>query len=267
MSDKRSFRQFIETPLEIEEHLLKLFSPEESLVFFEAGACEGEHTLRYAKVFPNAKIYAFEPLPANILRLKSHLADFDVQNVEIIENAVSNQEGVQTFYVSTEKEGHFPESEDWNYGNKSSSLLPPDKHLEVFDGIQFKEQIEVTSTTLDAFFKAKEIPVVDFFHLDVQGAELMVLNGGEEHLGWFKAIWLEVADVEYYQDQAVSAEIDQYLSDRGFVKVVESIEQSLGLGDCLYLNQAAFSDFAKVQRKFLEPKSKKNSWFQKLFGR
>lgn len=58
--------KYVNTSVPIEKELRLLFDNEEELTLFDIGACEGLDSIRYAKLFSKAKIYAFEPLPSKI---------------------------------------------------------------------------------------------------------------------------------------------------------------------------------------------------------
>ena len=58
---------------------------------------------------------------------------------------------------------------------------------------------------------------VDFFKLDVQGAELKVLQGGERVLAGATVVQAEVEFLELYEGQPMFADVDRYLRGRGFV--------------------------------------------------
>ena len=62
-----------------------------------------------------------------------------------------------------------------------------------------------------------EVPAIDFLKLDVQGAELDVLNGGDRVLADALVVHTEVEFVEMYKGQPLFAEVDQRLRRSGFV--------------------------------------------------
>lgn len=57
---------------------------------------------------------------------------------------------------------------------------------------------------------------VDFIKLDVQGAELMVLQGAERVLKDVSVIQVEVEFLELYENQPLFADVDRYLRGQGF---------------------------------------------------
>ena len=58
---------------------------------------------------------------------------------------------------------------------------------------------------------------VDFFKLDVQGAELMVLQNAVRVLGSVSVIQVEVEFLELYENQPLFADVDRFLRGQGFV--------------------------------------------------
>jgi FkbM family methyltransferase len=56
----------------------------------------------------------------------------------------------------------------------------------------------------------------DFLKLDVQGAELMILEGAQETLADVLAIQAEVSFLAIYRDQPLFADVDVHLRGRGF---------------------------------------------------
>jgi len=56
----------------------------------------------------------------------------------------------------------------------------------------------------------------DFMKLDVQGAELDVLRGGEKTLSWMKYVFVEVSLQEYNKGAPLFLDIYKYLDGRGF---------------------------------------------------
>lgn len=231
---------YIKQPISIEKELKVLFHVSDSLTIFEIGACEGEDSIKYARLFINSKIYAFEPLPDNIVLIQNNLLHYDVRNVSYYNMALSSKNGISEFYVS---EGR-PEDavvSDWNYGNKSSSLLAPARHLEIVNFIRFNKKIDVETITLDSFCKNNNIRGIDFIHMDVQGAELMVLEGASNLLSFIKVIWLEVSKVDLYKNQPLEKDINAFMTDHNFVLIKDTVNQLQG--DQLYISKTFYPNY------------------------
>lgn len=228
---------------EIDKELHLLFPGIRDMVIFDIGACEAEETIKYSRLFPGSTIFSFEPLPQNVILSKKNLTDNNIQNVHFINKAVSDKKGKSDFYVSSGQPDDMPES-NWDYGNKSSSLLPPDKHTALIGFIRFNNTITVDTITLDNFCKENEIRRIDFIHMDVQGAELMVLNGAVISLNFIKAIWLEVSTIHLYKEQALANDIEKFMRRRGFVMVKDCL---YGVsGERLYISKKFFPGHRKL---------------------
>jgi FkbM family methyltransferase len=103
--------------------------------------------------------------------------------------------------------------------SQTSSLLEPNmallrrfQHLAELTAPQSTEA--VTTKRLDDI---PEIASVDYLKLDVQGAEVLVLRGGERLLQGAVCIHTEVCFAPLYKGQALFAEIDQELRRQGFL--------------------------------------------------
>ena len=229
---------YIEQSVPIEPELKSLFSLKAPLIIFDIGACEGEETIKYARIFPNSSIYAFEPLPANQELIRDNFAKYGVKNAVAIQKALSFSTGITTFYVSSGKpENAIPA--DWDFGNKSSSLLPPAKHLQAASFIHFDEKIEVETITLNSFCSQNNITKIDFIHMDVQGAELMVLEGAGNFINSIKAIWLEVSRITLYKNQPLVNDIAEFMKRKNFILLKDDCGTIQG--DQLYVSCNFFS--------------------------
>ncbi|MEJ0104610.1 MAG: FkbM family methyltransferase [Bacteroidota bacterium] len=235
-------KEYLKESLPIESELKILFSPDRPLTIFEIGACEGEDSIKYSRFFPNALIYAFEPLPSNADIIEKNLKRYNVGNVKLNNIALSDKKGESEFYVSSGNPANI-EVNDWDFGNKSSSLLAPDLHHEVSSFIKFNEKIKVETNTLDSFCSENNIREVDFIHMDVQGAELMVLKGSEGMMASIKAIWLEVSKVELYKNQPLATDIEKFMKFHGFAMVKDCLYNLTG--DRLYISLKYFPNHKK----------------------
>lgn len=231
---------YIKLPPPITYELLSIFNTKDNLTIFDIGSCEGEDSIRYSRLFPNSRIYAVEALQSNLLLLESNLEKYSVANVEIIPFALSDEPGLCDFYVSLGQPDEKLEDQDWDYGNKSSSLLPPNKHLDLVPWLKFADTTRVESKTLIDVCIERGINSIDFVHMDVQGAELKVLKGAKELIKNIKVIWLEVESVELYKDQPLKYEVEEFMRQHNFVKLKDTVDSVSG--DQLYINSDKFSN-------------------------
>jgi FkbM family methyltransferase len=223
-----------QSPIDI---ALRTFLHKGESVIFDIGACEGEDSIRYYQMFPHARIYSFEPLPANLQKINENFIHHSVlDRATVVPFALSDEDGPADFFVS---EGAPPEklnSAEWNYGNKSSSLLGPAIGIEKeYAWLAFKEKIKVERKRLDGFCRDMKIDTIDFIHMDVQGAELHVLRGAGEFLHRIRLIWLEVENVELYASQPLKQEVQEFMKEHGFIKLKDTVDSVSG--DQLYINE------------------------------
>lgn len=244
---------YILTDSPLKKDLLKLFKENDKLTILDIGGCEGEESIRYSRIFPFSSIYVFEPLPDNQKLVAENIIKYKVENVTLVPFAVSDEEGFSQFYISSGHPENQPQDLDWNFGNKSSSLLLPDNN-NLASWLLFDEKMDVQTITVDSFLSQNKINNVDFIHMDVQGAELKVLNGAKGHIKNIKAIWLEVTDVELYKNQPLRLDIENYMKANNFYLVKTDIDA--GCGDQLYINKNHFKIFSFFSRFIYFKKSK-----------
>ncbi|MES2592730.1 MAG: FkbM family methyltransferase [Bacteroidota bacterium] len=240
---------FINSPISIENELLAFFKKNDNLIIFDIGACEAEDSIRYSLLFPKSVVYAFEPRPDNIEKGENLIKKYKKTNITLEKIALSNKNGTAEFFLSEGEPKDLKNDENWNYGNKSSSLLAPSEQLkEHTEWLNFNNRIQVDTLRLEDYVQRKAIKQIDFIHMDVQGAELMVLDGAGSFLNRIKLIWLEVEAVELYMGQPLKNDVEEYMQNNNFINVLDTVGSTSG--DQLYVNRLFFSDelIQKVKR-------------------
>lgn len=204
-------------------------------MIFDIGACSGTEGIHYARMFHNAELHAFEPVPANYSTVLKNLSQHPELNANAHCIALSDKEGTAVLNLSS------AEGEMERHGNKSSSLLEPGHTTEVFPWLKFNDQIEVQTRTLDNFCSEHSVLSIDLIHMDVQGAELMVLRGASRMMEHVKTIWMEVERVPLYKDQPLKDEVESFMAFNGFELVISTVGPTSG--DQFWVNSA----FAREQ--------------------
>ena len=119
------------------------------------------------------------------------------------------------------------ELKEFNISNNdgASSSIFKFGNLSVGNESQWKERnlkmvnvIKLKSISLDTFVEENKIDIELYNHwvLDLQGAELLVLNGAENSLKKCKSIFIEVSQGEVYKDGAQWNEIKSFLHKKNF---------------------------------------------------
>jgi 2-O-methyltransferase len=203
----------------IYSHLPVLLGKLEQPVIFELGAHYGFDTLELRRLFPGAKIYAFEPDPRNLYRLKQLVG----KSVTIVPAAVGDNDCKATFHLSSGEppkgDPHYiPSSpkEPWSY---SSSLKEPVKHLTDVPWVKFDRTATVDVMRLDTFCQKNGVGDIDFIWADIQGAEDLMIAGGQATLARTSYLYTEYADDEVYKGQISLAEIVKRLPGKWEVLV------------------------------------------------
>lgn len=171
-----------------EDKFERFFKIERGETVLDVGACIGDTTFPMAvKTGAEGFVIAVEPHPINIEFLKSNLASF--RNVEVVEKAVWNTAGVIRFNVHKTPTGH--------------SIL---EHKER------NRHIEVPCDTLDNIVGNRK---VDFAKIDVQGAEVQVLEGATRLLETTRKLVVETHD-QYNEKKRTFPGVMKVLTESGY---------------------------------------------------
>lgn len=141
---------------------------------------------------------------------------------------------IENIALGSEKKTAIMFKEEAN-GGQSSSLLMPALHLIQYPVIQFNDSEKVEVTTLDDYLNKKQ-QNYNLMTLDVQGYELEVLKGATNTLQNIEYILCEVNRAELYKDCPMVEQIDEFLKQFGFQRIVTSWDGQTW-GDALYKKQ------------------------------
>lgn len=121
--------------------------------------------------------------------------------------------------------------------DQSSSILEFGTHSRHYPWCVVTGTSTEQTTTIDTLMTQKNLDPsnYDFWNMDIQGAELKALIGGENSLKHVKALYLEINTEEVYRGCAQLPELDAYLSLRGFRRTELSHVVKEGWGDALYI--------------------------------
>lgn len=197
---------------------------------FDIGANRGQTVGEFLKLMPGAKLIAFEPIPHLAESVRSKFASHDNLTVEAL--AMDDTVGTRTFHV--------------NAYDETSSFLTTAIDTGERKYLARREDIQVHTTTLDAYCTARGVSAIDVLKLDVQGVELAVLSGARATLPCIQAVYAEVTFAPCYQGQTEFADLDRILRESSFrifnlYHLMKGKDGRLLMCDGLWLNEAFFS--------------------------
>lgn len=206
-------------PHTISKSVIKKYLPKEPIIV-DCGAHNGADSIELAKIFPNAKIYCFEPVPAIFNNLRKATKKY--LNIECFQIALSDCDGEAKFFISS------------GDSDASSSLMFPTGHKSTHPGVIFDEGITVNCLTLDSWAKKTNLNRIDFLWLDMQGYELKMLKASSEILNTVKLIFTEVSLISTYEGVALYPEYRLWLESIGFKVALEAIPTGTDMGNVLF---------------------------------
>jgi len=117
-----------------------------------------------------------------------------------------------------------------------SSILEFGTHSTEQPRIAFIDKIHINSITIDTFFQRNNLDAskYDFWNLKIKGAELLALKGATQSIKHAKVLYVEVSSKELYKDGALIRDIDEYLGQFNFKRVMTNITIHKW-GDALYI--------------------------------
>jgi FkbM family methyltransferase len=197
----------------------------------DIGANIGEFTLIFAELFPEAEIYAFEPLPDcyNQLETKTkHIPTISTFNI-----ALGSKKSIQNIHKSS-----------WHPASSFREMST--MHKRNYPHSADHKEIEVTINTLDSILQLDSLNKNILIKMDVQGFEDEVIKGGVSIFKQAKVIIVEVSFIELYKEEPLFHGIYLLLTSMGFEykgslkQSTDSNDESFLQADCIFINNSFF---------------------------
>ena len=141
-------------------------------VIYDLGANVGVSSLFFASLYPKASIYGFEPLPENLEVCLLNYRGISNQS-QVFPWAIGSKTGQATFDCKNDSRG----------GRLETAHHDP--------SLQTTSQIQVKIISVADLIDQEGLPPPDFLKIDVEGAELDVLEGIKDHAHSVRLIYLE----------------------------------------------------------------------------
>jgi len=197
---------------------------------YHIGAHEGEEVNIYDQNTVTDVIW-FEANISLIEKLKQHIDSFKIRQ-SIVPCALWHEDSVLDFHVTNNPQ--------------SSSFFVLSKHSDYYPNITVHKTEKIKTYRLDTLINRnpKILPWVDFdfLNIDTQGAELSILKGLGSYLDAdsLKGIYLEINSEPLYKNIPLVDEIDDFLRQHGFFRVLTKWWAGHGWGDGFYLRARTF---------------------------
>lgn len=183
-------------------------------------------------VFIEANPEVFPGLEGTLANYRQYIAENNLIGIEhlvAVNCAASNENGTVNFRITS--------------SDQSSSILPLKIHSDVYPTIEETHQVEVVSKTLDTILEELQIHPADvnLINFDIQGAELMALQGATNLLKYVDAINTEVSYVELYEGCGLIDDMDDFLEQHGFVRIATTTPYHRTWGDAFYVKRGVIT--------------------------
>jgi FkbM family methyltransferase len=181
----------------VQEALVSLVRPGD--VCYDIGANLGFFTILFAKLTGDAgTVYAFEPVPGNAARIARNIARNGFGNAQVVEVALCSRDGMGDLLLARHVGGAVL---------KSVGAPPPD----------LAGHISVPTAALDTLIEQRGLRPPNLVKIDVEGAEMDVLQGMERTLKkWAPVLVIEVDDAAPDACEAKAASCADLLRTRGY---------------------------------------------------
>lgn len=179
----------------------------------DIGANIGQFTFLIHGILPNAKIYAFEPLPECFSVLKERTAT--IPEIQVFNLGLGSQDTVLTFHRNP-------------YADSSSFREMADLHRNQFPFTSGQEKLlEIPVKVLDSFSSQIDLQDNILIKIDVQGYEDEVLNGGANIISQAHMVIMEISFAPLYEKTSSFDELYNRMKQLGF-EYKGSIGQLIG---------------------------------------
>lgn len=168
----------------------------------DVGAFEGEFADSVLAYYAPQRVWLVEADPEQAAKLQRKYSG--ETRFHVIAAAVSDRTGTVEFRVNE----HRP----------SSSLVPIAEQTEAVFNKSMAEArtVRVPALSLDDLFQQHQLPVIDLMKVDIQGAERLLVAGGQRALTQVRQLFLEVWFEECYRGAALFPELHTALTPLGF---------------------------------------------------
>lgn len=196
-------------------------------IIFDVGASRGQSYRRFRKLFPDARIYSFEPDPEMFALLSRAMAVDRLAHA--VASAVGSADGSATLYRSNRS------------GANSLAAVREDTVWAREIQAGRRDNVITRLVSLDSYCVQEKIDRVDFVKLDIQGFEPEALKGAQGLLKdqRISLLQLELIPAAFYDRITNFSDVEPWLLPHGYrlmtiTRIVTDNEGLLRACDVLY---------------------------------
>ena len=209
----------------------------------DVGSRDGEDSLFFRHLLPDAVVCAFEANPINYLNMTGR-TDLTANRIEIFPYAITSENGRAKFYVPDigsnpaekdllRQQHHIPPSEDME------KILMGMSSLLVYERLRTQKTVEVETRRLDEFILSRYPSVKRIgLWIDVEGAEYGVVKGITGIKERVVALHVETARTSIRIGQKNISELLPLLASMGFVPCGSNMRPMDNVGDVVFLSHS-----------------------------
>jgi len=179
----------------------KYLKDRSDLVVIDVGAHQGDFTRAVVRLCGVGRGILVEPQPQHARCLRM---EFREPKFEVVEAALSDRVGRLLLEI--------------NAFDATTSILKTCRNMPELAALDVRSiaKVDCCTTILDLVVEQSKLSHVDLLKLDVQGAEHLVLHGGQNALAMTNMIWIEVSFKRLYENACLNHEIYDLLTHKGF---------------------------------------------------
>lgn len=176
----------------------------------DIGANYAYHTHRLAKICPNGKIIAFEPVPFTYRVCKKIIRYFSLKNVLLYQKGVGEKNGSIEFDLPLQDSG-MASAGQAHVSGRNNDMEGKEQHYK----FSAKELVSSEVIALDEF--PLELDAIEFIKMDIEGYEYFALKGMKQILEKFKPIILLEINPFFLKGFDINeADFSNLVSDLGY---------------------------------------------------
>lgn len=200
-------------------HIINKIRVADVKTVLDVGSMDGWESINLSRIFHDANVHCFEPVPYNFELCDDHIQQFtdESQRSRIIMHrlALNDVTGPMTFHAidrdAAAKRGKINRGMGSKYELMDPDMWPWEHNKQM--------PITVMGYTMTDWAKENQVDRIDGIWMDVQGAELDVLKGiSDELYRNIQFIITEAGIKPYYHGQSLKEQMDELLASKGFIE-------------------------------------------------